>query len=107
MFYQTFTVVHFYANQTELAEKYCINKDKPELNCEGKCHLEKKLVKADVNSDKNTTKSVRSCLLCFISIPKVVPINVESNSEQLQNWFYQSIKPSNYTSDFFIPPQIL
>jgi len=35
--------VYYGLNLTEVIEKYCINKDKPELNCDGKCYLSEKL----------------------------------------------------------------
>lgn len=41
--WQTATVVYFYANQDEIEEEFCINKDKPELNCHGQCHLKEEL----------------------------------------------------------------
>jgi hypothetical protein len=33
----------YYANQKVITEKYCINKAKPKLHCNGKCYLSKKL----------------------------------------------------------------
>lgn len=30
-------------NQEEITLEFCVNKDKPELQCDGKCHLAKKL----------------------------------------------------------------
>jgi len=41
--YQTFTVGYFYWNRAEIAAEHCVNKDKPQLNCHGKCHLQKQL----------------------------------------------------------------
>ena len=38
-----FTIANFYMNQTEIIEEFCENKAKPELNCQGNCHLTKKL----------------------------------------------------------------
>ncbi|WP_347373951.1 hypothetical protein [Aequorivita sp. Q41] len=38
-----------------IIETYCINKDKPELQCNGKCHLSEKL--QIVSSEKNDTQS--------------------------------------------------
>jgi hypothetical protein len=31
--------VHFYTNQKELAEEFCINRNKPQILCNGKCFL--------------------------------------------------------------------
>jgi hypothetical protein len=35
--------VNFYLNQKSLAKTFCENKDKPEMKCNGKCYLAKKL----------------------------------------------------------------
>lgn len=35
---------YFYSNQTFIAESFCINKDKPELHCDGNCYLSQKLL---------------------------------------------------------------
>ncbi len=35
--------VNFYLNQKTLAKTFCENKDKPEMKCNGKCYLAKKL----------------------------------------------------------------
>jgi len=40
-----FTIANFYINQEQIIEEYCENKAKPELNCEGNCHLTKELNK--------------------------------------------------------------
>ena len=40
-------VLHFKANQTELAAKYCVNKARPSLHCDGKCYLARQLRRAE------------------------------------------------------------
>ena len=35
--------VYFETNLNEIVEKYCINKNKPQLQCNGQCHLAKQL----------------------------------------------------------------
>ena len=38
-----------------IIEKFCINREKPEMQCNGKCHLEKQLSKeADTSDDQST-----------------------------------------------------
>jgi uncharacterized protein YlzI (FlbEa/FlbD family) len=39
--------MNFYLNQKEIAAIECENKDRPEMNCNGKCYLAKQLEKAD------------------------------------------------------------
>lgn len=42
-FQQAITVVHFKLNQEVIEQKFCINKNKPALQCHGSCHLKKQL----------------------------------------------------------------
>lgn len=62
-----------------IKNELCVNKNKPELGCNGKCHLKKELAKAAASSGKEKvhTFSVESSVafceavytdFCFISI---------------------------------------
>tara|TARA_B110000211_G_C14081735_1_gene554880 strand:- start:3341 stop:3712 length:372 start_codon:yes stop_codon:yes gene_type:complete len=48
--------IDYSINKAEIIEKYCENKDKPILKCEGKCHLKKQLIKA-VQTEENKEES--------------------------------------------------
>lgn len=37
--------MNYLANQAEITELFCINKDVPEMKCDGKCHLKSQLEK--------------------------------------------------------------
>lgn len=43
MVYQLGIVVHFKIHQEEIIKEYCVNKDKPEMHCDGHCHLQQEL----------------------------------------------------------------
>lgn len=45
-------MVNFSINQKEIAELECVNKDRPEMNCNGNCYLSKQLKKADLELDQ-------------------------------------------------------
>lgn len=61
-------VAWYEANKNYITENFCINKDKPELNCCGKCHLRKELKKVDDNgnSKKQNEKTEKSETVAFI-----------------------------------------
>ena len=87
----------------------CINKDKPELQCNGKCQLSKKLIEtAPVNSDNDN--------------PTIPPINLEdypitylhsdknslvslSTSSKTDYSTIKNKKSKNYINSVFRPPQ--
>ena len=56
---QAIVIMNFKLNQKAITEQFCINKAKPELQCNGKCHLTKELQDTEhTNSEKimNTKK---------------------------------------------------
>ena len=59
-------MVDFVVNQKQIEKELCINKSKPELNCHGKCELNKRLdniEKINSNSEKTSEKiSLRTLL---------------------------------------------
>lgn len=44
-------VVYYETHLSEIIEKYCVNKDKPELQCNGQCHLAKEISPIDTSQD--------------------------------------------------------
>lgn len=45
--FKSIITINYLLNTTEITELFCINKEKPKLQCNGKCHLAKELVKVD------------------------------------------------------------
>jgi len=43
----------FYINQEYVARNLCVNKDKPQLHCNGQCHLKKQLNEEDKRDNNN------------------------------------------------------
>lgn len=56
MLLQTFSreviVVDYQVHKARITELFCVNKDKPQLQCNGKCHLAKQLRKASDSESK-------------------------------------------------------
>jgi hypothetical protein len=45
-------VIDFQVHQQQLAARYCENKEKPAMQCHGKCHLVKQLQKTEENGKR-------------------------------------------------------
>lgn len=58
-------VVYYETHLNEIIEKYCINKDKPELQCNGKCHLAKEITGIDATDD---TKAIVNVSAAFYPV---------------------------------------
>lgn len=65
-------MVDYWVNYEYIAKELCENKAKPEMHCDGKCHLKKELAKASeeekpISSDKKATSKQESEVLFFES----------------------------------------
>lgn len=63
----TLTSIHFYWNQAQLAEEHCINKARPQLQCEGKCYLKKML--EDQQTEDHVPSKTDQEILPFYGLP--------------------------------------
>lgn len=102
-------IIEYYANYNYIATVLCENKDKPYLECNGKCYLEKQL--NEVNHDNHEHKT---------TVPQInfddYPVSpLDQFSYQLKDFKELNSEKSyfvNYTSqDFFKsvfkPPQVV
>ena len=49
---KSFITINYLLNKAEIIEFFCINKEKPKLKCNGKCHLTKEIKKVDVEEEE-------------------------------------------------------
>ncbi|QHL86563.1 hypothetical protein GU926_03550 [Nibribacter ruber] len=56
-FSKVFVVLEFEANREFITSFLCINRAKPQLQCHGKCYLQKKLKKADQDQSPASQKN--------------------------------------------------
>lgn len=50
----------FYANQQAIAARHCVNKKRPQLNCDGKCYLAKKIQAAEEQQAGTEPSGIRN-----------------------------------------------
>jgi autonomous glycyl radical cofactor GrcA len=82
-------VAHWKINQAAITQKYCVNKAKPALKCNGKCHLKKQLQQAEIaenGMDKNEKP------FPYTAIYKIkVSDFIVANNEVVIPFFHQQI----------------
>ncbi|AWI27130.1 hypothetical protein HYN49_01005 [Flavobacterium pallidum] len=74
LFKPLFPIVEYFANYNYIATVLCENKDKPQMKCNGKCHLMKEMAKA-ADGDKPADKKAAAKeaeLLFFQEIKTVI-----------------------------------
>lgn len=97
-------LANYLINQDYIAEFLCINKDKPELECNGKCYLEKQLKEASEEKEKNlpaiAMEEYPIGIIDFIIFLSEKPI-IETSTCDVQ--YYNNYKFS-YLNQIFHPP---
>ncbi len=90
-----FIYAGFEVNQQYIADKLCVNKSKPQLNCKGKCFLAKKLKQAEEKekNDERQAQKNRFQEAIFNELVLLRPV------------FYQQTKPSFFDLPFYLPKQ--
>ena len=96
-------------NQNFIIENLCINRDKPELECNGKCHLQKQL--KSVDDEKNEKDAIPTKLINLkiddfiqdtdLDICVFVPMNDIIGFPLTINLY-----SFNYINSCFLPPQV-
>lgn len=67
-------VLNWKINQDRITEKYCENKNRPEMECDGKCYLAKQLRKLDVEEQNERSKhQLPEQQLKSVEIPFLAP----------------------------------
>ena len=94
----------YWVNYKYIANELCENQDKPELECNGKCHLKKELAKAATeessnSKDKKQVSKQEIEILFFQETFNFESKNISSVSVKV---------PTFYSNNYFIPhfPQL-
>jgi hypothetical protein len=109
---KTVLLIQWKINQQEITRIYCINKNKPEMQCNGKCHLAQKMrkIEADYQQSKLpfAPKHVKSVDFTLF-IQDIQPIEVQPliSFTQTIGWFYRDRGTSESVSNCFHPPSFI
>ncbi|MNL08946.1 hypothetical protein D3C87_1296900 [compost metagenome] len=99
-----FVYLGFEANQNYIAKELCINRDKPELHCNGKCYLMKKLKQAQEKEQKQERQSQKIQLQDALVIQKLVYVSPVKDLKPLRPAEIPFALP-RHSSAIFHPPQ--
>lgn len=98
--------IEYVLNQDYIAKFLCINKDKPELQCNGKCHLVKEIQKQQKNEPKSLRISLENYPIGFVNIFKIQPYQVFTTSKKT-SFPYSNLYHFNYKLRLFHPPDLV
>lgn len=106
--FQVAEISYYQFNIKYIVENYCVNKDKPELHCNGKCYLMQQLNKASSQKGKTTAAIFETSFLPVF----FQPIQDYAFSFTTEELFYKSfgyfsaLKNSQFYSEIDPPPKI-
>lgn len=81
-------IFNYWHNKASIIENCCINKNKPELNCNGKCYVGSELNKLESEKEENT--SLRMMLQDFEMILSSIESITHVQKPVLKNWINKS-----------------
>lgn len=95
--------IEYAINQDYIAEFLCINKEKPEMRCNGKCHLYKEVEKQQEETPVSLEISFKEYPIGFVKILKFANINI-GNLKYKSNFHYLKHYKYFYSETVFHPP---
>ena len=99
--------VEYVLNQDYIAEFLCINKDKPKLQCNGKCHLVKEIEKQQENESHALRVSLENYPIGFVYIYKLETLHSFIFTKTPINTSYQKLYHFDYNYSAFQPPDFV
>ncbi len=102
-----FIYADFKINQDYIAAKLCENRDKPELNCKGKCILMKKLKAAEEKEKKQEQEAHKKTSVDVFLVSEPLLISFRPHACTKQRPQPVSFELSGYQLDILHPPSIL
>ncbi|MBP9152453.1 MAG: hypothetical protein KBF73_09240 [Flavobacteriales bacterium] len=98
---------NYEVNTASIIEKFCENKDKPELHCDGKCHLAKQ-IQADSEQKSETPASESELMTFVLTIQKTTAFEFKFFRSDIAqaNSLYIEGNYSNQLQSIFHPPQV-
>ena len=93
-----------------IIQVYCVNKNRPELNCDGKCYLAEKIAEAREQDEKQANDTFLNQVFMVEGITEFPDFSLTFLSKEFivevnNNFFYKIPFSNPHLSSFFIPPR--
>lgn len=99
-------LANYTINKNYIANVLCINKTKPKIHCNGKCHLKKQLQKEDAKeqSPANPFKEIKDLPLYFGNSSSLTPLNRLVCKTETSTFHYSFHFSTQHLQAVFHPP---
>ncbi|MDT0676930.1 hypothetical protein [Autumnicola musiva] len=99
-------ITYYQLNIDYIIEKYCVNKDKPAMHCNGKCHLNSQLGKFDKTKNPGKSTISESFLPVYFQKAFSYTINFQPLVFKVENWKIPLFHATDFIQDLEHPPDI-
>ena len=89
-------------NKTEIVKQFCENKEKPEMKCEGTCHM-KKMMLTDEAEEEGKPMMVLPEIQLYFSEMTVDLLSHDRDIKEVT--FYTNLYSFEFLNDWEIPPK--
>ena len=103
------TCANFLLNRGFIIKTFCINRDKPAMQCNGKCHLSK-LIKESKEQEKDTPNTVeekRASLIFLFNFDKPTITFSDPHKKRQSIFHYRTIFSFPHLKEVFRPPEFI
>ncbi|AWM14273.1 hypothetical protein DI487_10680 [Flavobacterium sediminis] len=102
-------ILDYVVNYDYIKNELCVNKDKPQLHCNGKCHLAKELGKASEqgksqSNDKKENYHLESEILFYQNLRNFQFLAFIKTSLKEDNFYYSDTYQFTFSDKAFHPP---
>ena len=99
-------ILDYVINYNYIKTVLCVNKDKPEMHCNGQCHL-KQMIKKETQEENSNNPKIPNIEINknqFNFNEQVTSIKVEVILKKYEPIYQSSLTPQLVTSEVFRPP---
>lgn len=102
----SYVYAYYYLDTADFIENLCVNKDKPEMHCNGKCHLKKVAQENSAKDDKVPFKDInfKEIILYVVAQTSYNFINTTVKKKEISS--YTNLYAFLVTSSLDHPPQV-
>lgn len=104
------TVLYYQLNIDTIVEKYCVNKERPQLNCNGKCYLMSQMkAKTQPSTENSDIVIITEAFIPLFFQDTTIQIKNTNLliSEYTQNWKIEHFRLETLSKDIDHPPQFI
>lgn len=109
-FSKVWIFISFKTNQDHIAKVLCINRNKPEVRCNGKCVLKRWTKAAEDKENKGTPQKLKEQKEVFYCLDKFnwqIECTIEGATEQKKTFSLQTPSTPAFVKGIFRPPKFV